>query len=177
MVAQPFRRIKSARLCNEAIDGYMDPVEQQAMIEVAARKIEELFDILHIDHHNDHNEQCSVVRYQSRAVDITAKADAPPPSGPFDFARCARPRASRAALPHTALIAREPRHSQVIASPPIPTGLEDYSAKIATPGGSVPMSVEPHKPSADKSRSRASPLQPPRRGKPEPSGFAVPVDW
>lgn len=67
------------------------------------------------DHHNDHHEQRSVVRYRSRAVNITAKADAPPPSGPFDRARCARSRAARATLPHTALLAREPRHSRVIA--------------------------------------------------------------
>lgn len=72
------------------------------------------------------------------------------------------------------------------ASPPTPTGLEDYNAKIATPGGSVPMSVEPHKPSADQSRSRAppsqpppssQPTQPPRRAKSDLFAFAVPVDW
>lgn len=67
------------------------------------------------DHHNDHNEQCSVVHYRSRAVDITAGADTSPASGPFDCARCARPRAARAAIPHTTLIAREPRHPRVIA--------------------------------------------------------------
>ncbi len=55
MVGQPFRRIKPARLCNEAIDGYMSQDEQQTMIYAAARNIEELFDILQIDHRNDHN--------------------------------------------------------------------------------------------------------------------------
>jgi GTP cyclohydrolase I len=54
---QTFRRSRSARLSNEAIDGYMDRFEQQAMIDAAARKIEELFDVLQIDHRNDHNTQ------------------------------------------------------------------------------------------------------------------------
>ena len=88
MVAQPFRRIKSARLCNEAIDGYMDPVEQKAMIEAAARKVEELFDILHIDHHNDHNTRGTPKRVAKMYVQelLRGRYNAPPEITDFDNA-------------------------------------------------------------------------------------------
>ncbi len=88
MVAQPFRRIKSARLCNEAIDGYMDPVEQQAMIEAAARKVEELFDVLHIDHHNDHNTRGTPKRVAKMYVQelLRGRYNAPPEITDFDNA-------------------------------------------------------------------------------------------
>lgn len=88
MVAQPFRRIKSARLCNEAIDGYMDPVEQKAMIEPAARKVEELFDVLHIDHHNDHNTRGTPKRVAKMYVQelLRGRYNAPPEITDFDNA-------------------------------------------------------------------------------------------
>ena len=88
MVAQPFRRIKSARLCNEAIDGYMDPVEQKAMIEAAARKVEELFDVLHIDHHNDHNTRGTPKRVAKMYVQelLRGRYNAPPEITDFDNA-------------------------------------------------------------------------------------------
>ena len=88
MVAQPFRRIKSARLCNEAIDGYMDPVEQQAMIEAAARKVEELFDVLQIDHHNDHNTRGTPKRVAKMYVQelLRGRYNAPPDITDFDNA-------------------------------------------------------------------------------------------
>ena len=88
MVAQPFRRLKSARLCNEAIDGYMDPVEQQAMLEAAARKVEELFDVLHIDHHNDHNTRGTPQRVAKMYVQemLRGRYNAPPEITDFDNA-------------------------------------------------------------------------------------------
>jgi GTP cyclohydrolase IA len=43
------------RLCNEALDEPLETTEQALMIAAAARKLEELFDILRIDHRNDHN--------------------------------------------------------------------------------------------------------------------------
>ncbi len=88
MVAQPFRRIKSARLCNEAIDGYMDPAEQQAMIEAAARKLEELFDVLQIDHHNDHNTRDTPKRVAKMYVQemLRGRYNAPPEITDFDNA-------------------------------------------------------------------------------------------
>ena len=88
MVGQPFRRIKPARLCNQSIDGYMDLIEQQAMIEAAARKVEELFDILHIDHHNDHNTRDTPKRVAKMYVQemLRGRYNAPPEITDFDNA-------------------------------------------------------------------------------------------
>jgi GTP cyclohydrolase I len=47
--------LRSPRLCNEPVDGFLDKSEKALMIASAARKLEELFDVLQIDHQNDHN--------------------------------------------------------------------------------------------------------------------------
>jgi GTP cyclohydrolase IA len=47
--------MKVSRLCNEALDEPLGQAERALMIAAAARKVEELFDILRIDHQNDHN--------------------------------------------------------------------------------------------------------------------------
>ncbi len=80
MVSQPLFRIKSARLCNEAIDGYMDDTEQQAMMAAAARKVEELFDVLQIDHRNDHNTRDTPKRVAKMFVQemLRGRYNAPP---------------------------------------------------------------------------------------------------
>ena len=49
------RDLNLARLCNEALDQPLMVGEREVMIAAAARKLEELFDILRIDHRNDHN--------------------------------------------------------------------------------------------------------------------------
>ena len=54
-MSQNVFKLHIARLCNEAIDGPMDEAERAAMTTLAARKVEELFDVLRIDHRNDHN--------------------------------------------------------------------------------------------------------------------------
>jgi GTP cyclohydrolase I len=88
MVSQPFHRIRTARLCNEAIDGYMDPVEQQAMVTAAARKVEELFDVLQIDHRNDHNTRDTPKRVAKMFVQemLRGRYNAPPEITDFDNA-------------------------------------------------------------------------------------------
>jgi GTP cyclohydrolase I len=43
------------RRCNEALPQPLGPAEEQAMLAAAAGKIEELLDVLRIDHRNDHN--------------------------------------------------------------------------------------------------------------------------
>lgn len=48
-------RLNIARLCNESVEGFKDKAERAIMMAQAARKLEELFDVLHIDHRNDHN--------------------------------------------------------------------------------------------------------------------------
>jgi GTP cyclohydrolase I len=88
MVSQPLFRIKSARLCNEAIDGYMDDTEQQAMMAAAARKVEELFDVLQIDHRNDHNTRDTPKRVAKMFVQemLRGRYNAPPDITDFDNA-------------------------------------------------------------------------------------------
>ena len=49
------RLLRSPRLCNEPVDGFLDKAEKAAMMAAAAKKLEELFDVLQIDHRNDHN--------------------------------------------------------------------------------------------------------------------------
>ena len=46
---------KAVELCNEALLSPLDASEREAMIGAAATKVEELLDILRIDHRNDHN--------------------------------------------------------------------------------------------------------------------------
>ncbi|EKM53413.1 uncharacterized protein PHACADRAFT_259782 [Phanerochaete carnosa HHB-10118-sp] len=66
-------------------------------------------------------------------------------------------------------------------SPPTPPGVEDLTAKIATPAGSMPMSMEAvsHK-HLSQHRSRAQPMpQPVRRpsAKCDLFAFATPIEW
>ena len=50
-------RLRAPRRANEALDHALSPGEEASMIGAAASKIEELFDILKVDHRNDHNTQ------------------------------------------------------------------------------------------------------------------------
>ena len=54
-MGQAVRFVRSPRLCNEPVEGFLDKAEKAMMIASAARKLEELFDVLQIDHQNDHN--------------------------------------------------------------------------------------------------------------------------
>ena len=87
-MTNPFRRIRRARLSNQAIDGYLDGAEQQAMIDAAARKVEELFDVLQIDHHNDHNTRDTPKRVAKMFVEelLKGRYNAPPEITDFDNA-------------------------------------------------------------------------------------------
>ena len=49
------RLLRAPRLCNEPVDGFLDKAEKAMMMAAAAKKLEELFDVLQIDHRNDHN--------------------------------------------------------------------------------------------------------------------------
>lgn len=48
-------RLRQPQRANEALDTPLTPAEQTTMLGAAATKLEELFDILRIDHRNDHN--------------------------------------------------------------------------------------------------------------------------
>src|SRR3954468_5414949 len=82
------RRLDLARLCNEAVDGPMDESEKAAMTALAARKIEELFDVLRIDHRNDHNTRDTPMRVAKVFVEesLRGRFTAPPRITEFDNA-------------------------------------------------------------------------------------------
>lgn len=64
-------RLRKPRLANEAIVGALEPAERAAMISAAASKLEELFEILQIDHRNDHNTRDTPGRVARMLVDET----------------------------------------------------------------------------------------------------------
>jgi GTP cyclohydrolase IA len=82
-------RLKSTRLCNEAIDGFATQAEQAVMIASAAKKIEELFETLHIDHRNDHNTRDTPRRVAKMFVQeiLRGRYTAPPEITGFDNAQ------------------------------------------------------------------------------------------
>src|SRR5690349_13737627 len=81
-------RLNLARLCNEAVDGPMEESERAAMTALAARKIEELFDVLRIDHRNDHNTRDTPSRVAKMFVEETLRGrfTAPPKITEFENA-------------------------------------------------------------------------------------------
>jgi len=78
----------SATLGNEAIEGYLDNAERAVMMAKAARKIEELFDILRVDHRNDHNTRDTPGRVAKMLVEeiLYGRYNAPPSITEFDNA-------------------------------------------------------------------------------------------
>ena len=78
-----------AHLCNEALDQPMTEAERKAMIAAAARKVEELFDILRIDHQNDHNTRETPQRVAKMYVEeiLEGRYTAPPKITEFDNAQ------------------------------------------------------------------------------------------
>lgn len=87
-MSQNVFKLHIARLCNEAIDGPMDEAERAAMTTLAARKVEELFDVLRIDHRNDHNTRDTPMRVAKMFVEETLRGrfTAPPRITEFDNA-------------------------------------------------------------------------------------------
>src|SRR6266853_180484 len=74
------RRLIIPRRSNEPIDEPLDPIEERAMIANAAKKIEELLDILRIDHRNDHNTRDTPMRVARMYVqELLRGRFAPPP--------------------------------------------------------------------------------------------------
>lgn len=74
-------RLRPSRRSNEALDEPLSSDERMAMIAAASRKIEELFDILQVDHRSDHNTQDTPARFARMLVNETmAGRFAPPPA-------------------------------------------------------------------------------------------------
>lgn len=80
------RETKHSQLCNEALPQPLDEAERSAMIAAAARKVEELFDILKIDHENDHNTRDTPMRVAKMYVEeiLEGRYTAPPRITEFD---------------------------------------------------------------------------------------------
>jgi GTP cyclohydrolase I len=79
-------RLSRARLANEPLDAALTPAERDAMVSAAAGKLEELFDILQIDHRNDHNTQDTPRRVAKMFVEeiLHGRYSAPPRITDFD---------------------------------------------------------------------------------------------
>tara|TARA_R110001592_G_scaffold109826_2_gene305776 strand:+ start:86 stop:754 length:669 start_codon:yes stop_codon:yes gene_type:complete len=79
--------LKLAHLCNEAL-GEIGDAERMEMKLRAAEKMRELFDILHIDHKNDHNTRDTPERVAKMLVDdlLHGRYTAPPAITCFDNA-------------------------------------------------------------------------------------------
>jgi len=80
---------KPALLCNQALDTPLTEVERDEMIAAAAQKLEELFDILRIDHQHDHNTRETPQRVAKMFVEelLEGRFTAPPKITEFDNAQ------------------------------------------------------------------------------------------
>src|SRR5829696_1232890 len=83
------RDLNLARLCNETLDQPLTAAEREAMMAAAARKVEELFDILRIDHRKDHNTRETPQRVAKMYVEeiLEGRYTAPPKITEFDNAQ------------------------------------------------------------------------------------------
>ena len=83
------RLLKLARHCNDALDQPLDDAERTAMIMAAAQKVEELFDVLRIDHRNDHNTRDTPKRVAKMYVEeiLQGRFTAPPRITEFENAQ------------------------------------------------------------------------------------------
>ena len=74
-----------ASLGNQPVIGFMSEADRAAMAEAAARKIEELFDVLKIDHRNDHNTRDTPGRVARMMVEETLRGRFTSPPRITDF--------------------------------------------------------------------------------------------
>ena len=74
-----------ANLGNQAVVGVMSEAERGVMRDAAARKIEELFDILKIDHRNDHNTRDTPARVAKMFIEETMRGRFTSPPRITDF--------------------------------------------------------------------------------------------
>jgi GTP cyclohydrolase I len=81
-------RLSRARRANEALDCAATSAEREAMMAAAAKTIEELFDVLQIDHRNDHNTRGTPQRVAKMFVEelLQGRYAAPPSITEFENA-------------------------------------------------------------------------------------------
>lgn len=83
-------RLRPSRLANEAVDDALSEAERSAMIGAAASKLAELFDILQIDHRNDHNTRDTPRRAARMFVDEIMRGRFSGPPGITEFENAER---------------------------------------------------------------------------------------
>jgi len=85
-VSSTVHRLNVARLCNEAVDDVVGTAEKALMMAAAAQKLGELFDVLHIDHRNDHNMRDTPRRVAKMFVEeiLHGRYNAPPQITEFE---------------------------------------------------------------------------------------------
>ena len=66
-------RLRAGRRSNEALEQALAPAEQALMIDLAATKLEELFDVLQVNYRNDHNTRDTAQRVAKMLVTETMK--------------------------------------------------------------------------------------------------------
>lgn len=81
-------RLRRPRLGNGTAEGCMGQAERSAMTRAAAEKLGELFEVLRIDHRDDHNTRDTPGRVARMLIEETLRGryDAPPPITDFDNA-------------------------------------------------------------------------------------------
>ena len=70
---------------NQSVSGFLRDSDKIAMKEAVARKIEELFDVLMIDHHRDHNTKDTPARVAKMFIEETMKGRFSPPPQITEF--------------------------------------------------------------------------------------------
>lgn len=88
MISSTVHRLRPPRRANEAVGDALSEPERVAMIAAAANKLAELFDVLHIDHRNDHNTRDTPRRVARMFVDeiMHGRFSDPPVLTEFDNA-------------------------------------------------------------------------------------------
>ena len=71
--------------CNEPVPVPLQTWQREAMIQAAARKLEELFDVLEVDHRNDHNTRDTPRRVAKMLVEETMRGRYEDPPAITDF--------------------------------------------------------------------------------------------
>jgi GTP cyclohydrolase I len=89
MTVSVHRLRPATSLANEPVEGFSTPSDRVVFIEAAAKKVAELFDVLHIDHRNDHNTCETPQRVAKMLVEevMRGRFDAPPSITEFDNAQ------------------------------------------------------------------------------------------
>lgn len=89
MMSLSLQRMSFPRRCNDAVDKPLSNGERAAMIAAATRKIEELLDVLQVDHRYDHNTRDTPGRVARMFVNETmaGRFSAPPDITAFENAQ------------------------------------------------------------------------------------------